>query len=596
MSVALGLEGAGARRRRPQPLRVEDLPRMTEGESGALVGRDAVWPQPDWRAMVAAGAEVRAAALVKIVRDRVPSRPPYGVRQMGTHYSVSATRDDAAVRRDYVRMLSLVRDALSACRTVEEVKAARAAVLAEAGWSPSAGAEVRHLVTSVWRDRTDTLQIDYRDMAKAEQMVAAGWPEGPRPSWRRGYVVRGDSTSGFLLAKGLMVVADGFPDEAAAWEWLRADAESRAAPRGAAPVRPRVAAPVRAGLPDMRGGGDAHPEDLASAFGLASVAFGGHVPRAERQALLNLAFDALHDLAAALSLPPASVGLGGSLSLCFGGGPNGATGADYDPARRRLSLPPGGASGDLAHAWARAFDHWAGETGLPEPPWAPRSATGTPARDGPPVPETGHLGAGEAAAWRALALALWRADPEAAREAAAAGDELARRRAAVAEAEAQRRAYLERAPGAAATPEGSAYLAQSARWIANQRAAVLGPLERRAAEAAARDAAAGESAYAGQARRLGGRDGDFWIRPSGMFARAFECAVHDRLAGAGRRNQFLVHGVEEGRFAEGFRGDPYPSGAERRRASAAVLGVVEAMAPRLAPPAPEAALRRPGGA
>ena len=48
-----------------------------------------------------------------------------------------------------------------------------------------------------------------------------------------------------------------------------------------------------------------------------------------------------------------------------------------------------------------------------------------------------------------------------------------------------------------------------------------------------------------------------------MLARAMESYVFDKLAAEGNKSQYLVQGVEPNRFGEGYKANPYPSGAER---------------------------------
>lgn len=582
--------GGGTGSRSDGALGVGDLDRLSPGQAEDLVRKDAVWPPPDWKALVAGGMEVRAAALIKLVRDRIPARPNYDVRQLGTHYTDNRTREPALVRRDYVTMLSAVRDAMAACRTTDCVRGARTRALEAVGWTPDAGAETKHVVTSVWRDRLDTLQVDYRDMAKVEAMVREGWPGEAVPTWRRGHSVLSDGEGGHLLARGVRIIADGFRSEAEAWEWLRQDTDARKAAdsRPSVPSRPKVADPAREGLPDRRGGIDVSLMEFLDVFGLRTVEFGKWVPQGERQGLLNRTHDALHDLAHALDLDPRAIGLAGTLSLSFGARGNGATKADYDPGLRVLALPRASGAGELASRWALAFDHWAGELGREGEFAAPRLATGRAAKGrGEPVPDVRHLEPAAAAAWERLSATIWRGDTTAGDEAAEARADLLRREEEVRAAERRRDAFLLSNPDARNDPAGAKYLDDLERWLSARQDKVLPPIRRRLADLEALAAEPRESAYAAEARKLCGRDGDFWARPTWMFARVLEARVHDRLTAMGARNEFLVLGADEGRFATGYKGDPYPSGEERRRMGAAVAIVLAAMSPAMAPPPPE---------
>lgn len=91
-----------------------------------------------------------------------------------------------------------------------------------------------------------------------------------------------------------------------------------------------------------------------------------------------------------------------------------------------------------------------------------------------------------------------------------------------------------------------------------------------------------DSHYLSEAAKISG-SGDYWIRPNELFARAFESVIFDRLEAMGARSDYLVHGVEEDRFADAgcWRGNPYPSGEERARIASALDGLFEAVVPRL---------------
>jgi hypothetical protein len=581
------------------PLSVDDLAAMGPSEAAALVCKDAVWPPPDWKAMVAEGAAPLAAALVKLIRDRIPSKPDANVQQRGTTYTKRKLRDPQMVRRDYVTMLGEVRDALMACRTADDVRAARARALRAVGWTERAGAEMQHLVTSVWNGRVDTLQVDYRDAARAENMVREGWPGAAVPTWRRGHNALQDSDGSWMLTKGMTIVSDGFPSEDEAWEWLRQRAQARRADSGAAPApsRPTVEEPSRSGLADHRGGTDATVTGMLDAFGLRAVEFGKWVPHHERLDLLNRTWDALADLAGLLGVQPAAIGLGGTLSLSFGARASGTAGADYDHSLRAIALPRSFGAGELAHCWGHALDHWAGEFGLRPRAGSPRLASGWAQGGARPDPEVDHLPPSLGGAWKRVIDAIWCRTPSLRAEAAALEGDLARREGEVAEAGRQLDAYKNRAGAAAETPEARAYLSKMDAWISARRDKAIPELRARLAALSARLSSDGETAFAAEARRLCGKEGSFWARPHEMFARAFECWAWDALAGSGARNDFLVHGVEPGRFASGWRGNPYPEGGERERIRAAVADLVAAAAPILeeeAKAAPRPDARRGG--
>jgi hypothetical protein len=485
--------------------------------------KDSIWPPPDWRVMVERGADPVAAAMVKVIRDRLPTAPR-----------------SAAEAADYVLMMARVRDRLAAVRTVEEARSARGDLLEAAGWprdgrsAPTPAA--RRLLSSVWRDGRDTLHLDYRDIHRASALVASGWP-GAAEAWRRGHVVRRDPDGGWMLARGGTILADGFGSEPEAWAWL---ASRIGEVRNTRPSRARLARATREGLPPASAPTSPTPADLADEFGLASAETGRRGPTP------GTAWESLSDLATALGIERRAIGLSGTLSLSIGDGAPGRS--VYDRELRAIVLP-GGQAGELARAWGLAFHHWAEEGGL------------------------------DCEALGSLDLALRRSDPRAVAHVTRARAALACKEAETERVRAQRASYLARNPGAASDAEGAAYLAAADRWLADASSRALPSARQALAAAESRDIAAGESAFAAAARSLARSHGGDWASPAAMFARCLACAVNDALAAAGGRNQFLVHGVEEGRHGDP---DPYPRGRERLAAGDAVRAAVASAAPRLA--------------
>lgn len=98
---------------------------------------------------------------------------------------------------------------------------------------------------------------------------------------------------------------------------------------------------------------------LAETFGLRAIEYGLWVKDADRQAMLDLAYDSLADMAQALRLPARAMGFGGQLALALGArGRGGTAAAHYEPARRVINLTKTMGAGTLAHEWCHALDHW----------------------------------------------------------------------------------------------------------------------------------------------------------------------------------------------------------------------------------------------
>lgn len=88
------------------------------------------------------------------------------------------------------------------------------------------------------------------------------------------------------------------------------------------------------------------------------------------------------------------------------------------------------------------------------------------------------------------------------------------------------------------------------------------------------------SSYFKEASKLAG-SGDYWTRPTELFARAFEAYVFDRIGEQGQVSQYLVQGVEPERYGSStYKGNPYPVGLERDAINAAFDKLFAAMQTR----------------
>ncbi|MGH7289892.1 MAG: LPD1 domain-containing protein, partial [Myxococcota bacterium] len=162
----------------------------------------------------------------------------------------------------------------------------------------------------------------------------------------------------FSVAGRWVPVQRDFATEEAAQFYLdknRADLLDRVSNRE--PVRPMLSGIERVGR-DARGGKPATAEMFQKTFGFRGVEFGNWLSAGDRQASLNHAFDALHDLASALGLPPKALSLHGELGLGFGSRGKSRALAHYEPSRVIINLTKMNGAGSLAHEWGHALDNY----------------------------------------------------------------------------------------------------------------------------------------------------------------------------------------------------------------------------------------------
>jgi hypothetical protein len=112
----------------------------------------------------------------------------------------------------------------------------------------------------------------------------------------------------------------------------------------------------------LRRKGPAKGQDFLDTFGFRGVEFGEWNDQAERQEVLNHAYDGLLDLAEILNVPPKALSLNGDLALAFGARGRGLSSAKahYERDYGVINLTKMTGAGSLAHEWFHALDHYLG--------------------------------------------------------------------------------------------------------------------------------------------------------------------------------------------------------------------------------------------
>jgi len=597
----------GSRRDRwaERGLSVADLDAMTEAEGAELVNKAAVW-RPDYSAMVAAGSSPKAVAMVKLVFDSLAAKPkdntPAGRRRYVTAMqAVRQAYGDLAQHGEGLHGIeSMARQVLQ--RAAESLRA----TLGVRSADPVAERDGRAVLFSVYKGRSDPFALGYGTERRAAELVADGFPAKSEPWTRRfeisdiggpgiteaglqSYLKLAESLASPITAEQIragaftvtskkdrkpLAIAASQADAQAAARTLYA-AELQAKDEGKQPERPHLDVLQRDGLP-QRIDRDVTPDDLLQTFGFRGTEFGNWTAQDERQRMLNMAFDGLSDLAEILSVPTEALSLNGSLGLAFGARGGGRFAAHYEPGKLVINLTKLQGGGSLAHEWAHALDHYLGELDRPDAyQTAARGASGWYTRrnyTGKPERRMVREG-GRWVVRQEQSLANLRP------ELAAAVDKVmaALYQKALPQAEAVRAAELRveqlQARRAEVEPTGDAGL------LASYDTA-LQDARRKLAEAQAGMAQGSvPTEFAQQAQKLSGKSADgYWLRPTEMFARAFESYVFDRLVAMGARSQYLVHGVEADRFAGAiFKGNPYPTGEERAAINASFDRLVKTL-------------------
>lgn len=555
----------------------DDLDSLNIEEAVAFVSKDLVWPKPDYSALAEAGYEPEALALQKIVRDRLP------VAAVMPH-RVSPGQDLREVHRQYVEMIGMLRDAAARLKTGREMRGFHNEIYNELDWHNSGwrSNEVRSKLDSITSGRRRPFELRSGDLDKAEALVREGFPNSKVAPWLRGVTIknRGDE---FYAVRGREITTRGHSNREAAVAALKADYEAKRSKKASEPKSPphyreRLDAITREGLPDHRNGSSVTPQAFIDEFGFRGVQFGKWLPDAERQLVLDHAFDALCDLADVLRVPRFAISLGGRLSAAFGARGNGQA-AHFETITDIFNLSRLSGAGAIAHEWGHFFDNYAGIAGSSRPiNGSTRSGSGWYEWRLPRAPKLADLGPEAAELWDRTMSAI-RYRPLTHSEQLAVFD----KRIEEATQEIQKfTESLERFLGMGGAEKNPKYHRELLAYIDSQQKAKARLEEKRRTFAAVPGQAGATSLtnFMREAVKVGGSN-SYRQRPTEMFARAFESAVFDALKASGARSEYLVYGVEEDRYSDPtlWKMNPYPSGAERETICDATLELVRAVTP-----------------
>lgn len=353
------------------------------------------WPEPDYAKLLEGGATQQAVAMVRAMRDAVPTKPQKDWKLKGWSANVEALRgfaedilagrsDAQAAARDMERAkIRSVADKAALYEAVGHERSLKGIDLSAGRYSMYEGVnyDPPRTIWTVEREAKGSAFGSWpRELAKGdtrEQAIAAFkqraaelLAEEQAPTKGATFEIYSKRAGGareFFIGKkigrNVAELKAGFADLKAARQY-KADHQGEledllAKYKAVPPVRNTQNAP-RIGE-DYRKGADVTPEQFQEAFGFRGVQFGNYVEGARRQQDLNRAFDALMDLAGVLGLPPRALSLGGRLGLAFGARGTGGTdaaAAHYERGNVVINLTKREGAGSLAHEWWHSLDNY----------------------------------------------------------------------------------------------------------------------------------------------------------------------------------------------------------------------------------------------
>ena len=418
-------EDAGAeltynrRNRLMRGLRWEDVANKNDALRIKEVVKSKVYIKPDYQALIDGGMPAIAAHLVKQVYDAIAVSPQVGRRTVTDEDmqryigavnrvmgGVHAWASNSTAVGEWAKKQANVAGAMVG-RPVSVLDMVDAKDLLEAvypdGWKNNK--VDLHLLGG--NKLLGALQPGYDEARRALKDIEKGWP-GKREAWQQqGYKivttaevasVRPTGRDGRFYVSVMNGSAGIFDNEAQAQEafaklepvlllnksgrivgqFASVDAatvgarEATKRDGGSATISEKglsVESAERVGVVRRLEGENVSSDRLQAEFGFRGVNFGnwmkGSTPAkvAERQLHLNHAYDAFHDLADILGVPPKAMSLDGMLGLAIGAQGGGKNLAHFVPGVNEINLTRTAGAGALAHEWAHAVDHYFGTLG-----------------------------------------------------------------------------------------------------------------------------------------------------------------------------------------------------------------------------------------
>ena len=358
-------------------LYVDDLGGMNEREAEKFVKKDNVWKKPDYQAMIDDGVPLGVVYFIKKARDSLGASPQY-------RHSDKTPEQKRVRQEEYIETVRQLQAVMENVRTPEDAAQAYDRFLVQNGYVEQVqgwGSGIHYRATRKGQDNpvitnklAQTLYIrsashferNFTQKAQQEQFGVAKDQKVPK-----GYAIRfndGKNTYSknndwkpgtYYVTKGYSILQTNFESCEAALKWVQEFATQRSKGGKVRFTPPQLAHVKRTG-PDYRSGQEITGQHYLDTFGFRGGEFGNWMNQNDRQASLNMGFEALKDLAAVLQISDQDVAFGGTLAIAFGARGSGNAAAHYEPLRKVINLTKMHGAGSLAHEWWHGFDDYLG--------------------------------------------------------------------------------------------------------------------------------------------------------------------------------------------------------------------------------------------
>ena len=365
---------------------------MTEEIKGDMkdITLSRFFPEPNYEAAIAQGITVEQLAIVKALRDSIPTKPQLFSRALRWVEGLKAARETANRVLNDPAAVEEVKRLIAVLDRARELNGAQGRMdlylsLGYPAFTKAKNYALRSGNYLYYRgtrfDKPTTiyeLVRGYRSLAHGtnkEEVIAAArklLEETPTqtkaPTKLDIYQKRatGEIIIGKKIASGKYIdLKGGFTRVKDAIEFL----EKNQPHLEALLEEKRKLPPARRETNDPRVGKEYRPnntvvtpERFSQEFGFRGVQFGNWVEQGRRAADLNNAYDALLDMVNIIHIPARAVSLDGTLGLAFGARGHKGASAHYETDEVVINLTKEHGAGSLGHEWWHALDNFFGRT------------------------------------------------------------------------------------------------------------------------------------------------------------------------------------------------------------------------------------------
>lgn len=381
-------------------LRSEDITEWNAQEREQLINKNQIWKKPDYQQMYDDGMPKEVVYFIKKIRDSLPAKPAKAteeyqkgyidfvgyfrdkVLEMQTTAEIERFHQDVVLTSPYVKdegmyhypRYSTTPEAYG-CMSNKFFKAAQSSLLSikyEIKKKEFLYSEDEKLLKgcNFFKYNGENASVDENHTGRDGNpaiAVSQGYskyylyqqPEEFRnpEKWKPDTYV--------AINKSNKIIGVDFPtlEEAkrAALEQERENQKENPAPeqtrkKGKQKLTPPQLSHIERTGYDYRENADTVESNYLQELGFRGVQFGNWENQNDRQTNMNMAYDAMKDLAKALNISDSDASLGNQLALAFGARGSGNAVAHYEPLENVINITKLKGAGSLAHEWGHALD------------------------------------------------------------------------------------------------------------------------------------------------------------------------------------------------------------------------------------------------